>query len=372
MPEVAIVGAGPVGVLLAILLADRGIEAAVFEARSGESSHSRAIGIHPPALAVLERAGVAQRLIADGVTIENGSAFCEGEKLGSLSFRIAGASHPFILAVPQQRTQAALDSALLQRSPDAVRRGCRVRRLSHAGGSLLVHHEGGTDSARLVVGADGARSVVRRDAHARVRKRLYADSYLMGDFADDSRFGREAVLFLEPEGVVESFPLPGRTRRWVAHWNGCARPLTADALAAEVASRTGETIDPGTVSMLSGFSPRRALAHRMAGPGVLLIGDAAHEVSPIGGQGMNLGWLDAAAIVEPITRFLATDDDAQLREAVERRRRAAGRAATLAEINMALGRPRSGRSLVARNALVRGATRVGAHVAIARAFSMQW
>src|SRR5699024_2021681 len=133
----------------------------------------------------------------------------------------------------------------------------------------------------------------------------YPDTYLMGDVAD-SGTRRGARIHLEPGGVIEAFPLPGAMRRWVAH-TGTARlgtgrfgksrsARTPEELAAIVRRRTGERIDPATNTMISAFGVRRRTAERMVDGRVVLIGDAAHEVSPIGGQGMTLGWLDALAL----------------------------------------------------------------------------
>ncbi|MFD1213467.1 FAD-dependent oxidoreductase, partial [Arthrobacter sp. GCM10027362] len=64
MHDVVIVGGGPVGLFLAILLAREGLDTAVLERRQARSPHSRAIGIHPPALEALDDAGAAAGLLA--------------------------------------------------------------------------------------------------------------------------------------------------------------------------------------------------------------------------------------------------------------------------------------------------------------------
>src|SRR4051794_8518135 len=82
MPDVVIVGGGPVGLLLAILLAQRHVDLVVLEGRTEGSAHSRAIGIHPPAVRVLESAGVAREAIRRGVPITRGEVRCDGRVLG--------------------------------------------------------------------------------------------------------------------------------------------------------------------------------------------------------------------------------------------------------------------------------------------------
>ena len=140
-----------------------------------------------------------------------------------------------------------------------------------------------------------------------------------------------------------------------------------------VRERTGLDIDAGTNSMLSSFGVRTRLARRMVTGRVVMIGDAAHEVSPIGGQGMNLGWLDAAALAPIVTAAVRGQDVAGRLLTFERTRlRAAAKAARQAEINMALGRPLTDGLLAVRNRAIGGVAAVPAvNSLIARRFTMQ-
>jgi 2-polyprenyl-6-methoxyphenol hydroxylase-like FAD-dependent oxidoreductase len=104
-----------------------------------------------------------------------------------------------------------------------------------------------------------------------------------------------------------------------------------------------------------------------------LIGDAAHEISPIGGQGMNLGWLDAQALLPAILAAVRGGPSAEaLRRFDSTRRRAAAAAARQAEVNMALGRPLPAGLLRPRNAAIAGVAAIPAvNALVARRFTMQ-
>jgi 2-polyprenyl-6-methoxyphenol hydroxylase-like FAD-dependent oxidoreductase len=385
VPEVLIIGGGPVGLVMAALLLQGGLRVRVLEQRAAPDPHSRAIGIHPPALDVLARIGIAQELVTEGVPIRRGIAVGGGRQLAEMSFDGVSEGFPFVLALPQGRTEAALEQRVRTLDPGALHRGVRLTGLHDDGAQVTVTGSSPTGPARysaaLVIAADGVRSPVRTLQGTAVKAKDYPDSYLMGDFADGTRLRSDAALFLAPEGIVESFPLPGALRRWVLRINrsetaGTAAPHAApDArwLAERVRERTGIEVDAGSNSMLSSFGVRSRLARRMVTGRTVLIGDAAHEISPIGGQGMNLGWLDAVALAPIVLAAVrGADTGAQLQRFERDRMTAAVRATRQAEINMALGRPLAGTLLSLRNNAISAAAAVPAlNSFVARRFTMQ-
>jgi 2-polyprenyl-6-methoxyphenol hydroxylase-like FAD-dependent oxidoreductase len=393
--DVLIVGAGAVGLALAARLLDAGLDVVLWERRPAPTGLSRAIGIHAPALDVLAEAGVAQQVVDEAVLVRRGIARTRERVLGVVPFDGVSPRFPFVATLPQARTEEILHARVEALSPGSVRRGTTLLSLVEerdgvrvtgvfdkpgaAGAGGAPSTGTGTppsaveETARFVVAADGSRSTVRDLLGITAPVRSYPDTYVMADLLDTTGAGSDAVIHLERDGVVESFPLPGGLRRWVVRTDARVVDPTPEQLAAVVEHRTGVTVDPSTCRMISSFAVRRRLADRTVQGRTILLGDAAHEISPIGGQGMNLGWLDAgrlAQVLIPAARTGAVPSEALARFDAARRRRARW-AARQAEANMALGRPTSGTAASVRDALLTGALRSPARGALASVYAMR-
>ncbi len=172
---------------------------------------------------------------------------------------------------------------------------CRVR------DRLAARDE--TVMARLLVGCDGVDSTVRQCLGCRIERKRYPQVFAMGEAPDETAWGDDAHLFFTRYGSVESFPLPDRWRRWVV--------LRADdgasddaVIVKQVQRIAGIALACQHVQRVSAFQPLRQLATPFYKGRVVLCGDAAHVMSPIGGQGMNTGFADAALLARILSAIL--------------------------------------------------------------------
>ena len=343
MPDVIVIGAGPVGLLIAGDLTGRGVDVQLLEQRAAPGPGTRAVGIHSPVLAALEARGVTERLLARAVRVTRGEARAAGRTLGVVRFDRMRARFPFVATLPQ----AATEEVLAADAPPVVR-PARVRAVMPHRDRVVVRAELDGRAVELgapiVVVAAGAagRGLVYRGAPT-----PYRDRYVMSDTPPDAATaaaaGATAVVHLDRQGVLESFPLPGDARRFVAWDAPDADPDAAARLSRlrQALDARGEHAAAAGVTEAVGFGVRRFVAPQLRRGALFVVGDAAHEVSPIGGQGMNLGLLDAAGLAPLVAEWARTGREP--RDALARweaaRVRSARRAAALAALNTALGRP---------------------------------
>ena len=359
MDDILIVGAGPVGLAMGCFLAQAGRRVRVFEAQEGEGAHFRAIGIHPPALEVLAQIGVAQELVECGMPIERARVYEEGRLLGALTFESCPGPYRFVLTVPQPATERVLRARLEELAPGSLRTGSRVTGVRAGPDRVTLQLADGREvSGGFVVGADGRRSTVREAVGVGYTGGAHDHHYVMADMEEaqsggpapfgGQRLGTDAAIILSRAGVVEAFPLPGGRRRWVARTPGRVTEDVLPELQRAVAQRSGVRL-AGEVVACSAFTAESRQARRMLGDWWALVGDAAHVVSPIGGQGMNLGLLGVPAVGKALLAGALPGGAGRLR----RRAAAASRRALL---NMALGSagfPPLLRSLAVRSVLSR-------------------
>ncbi|WP_248239595.1 FAD-dependent oxidoreductase [Microbacterium kunmingense] len=355
MPEVVVVGAGPVGLLAAAELRRHGIDVAVLERRPVAGPGSRAIGLHSPSLSALEPGGYTDRLLAEALRVDRGEARSGGRVLGVVRFDRLSRRFPFVATLPQAVTERVLTDAAPR-----VERGVTVRGVSAERGGVRIdveRGEGGAGEVRagvvIVASGAGARDLVFRPGAVAVHE--YPDRYLMADAPGEGR--AVAEVHLDRGGVLESFPMPGGVRRFVA-WDPSPGDDDPAARAARLRAAVVERVGPAAgaaIGSASSFGVRRAVAPRLRRGRIVVIGDAAHEVSPIGGQGMNLGLLDAATLAPLVAAWVRGGEapDAELGRWERRRVASARRAALLASLNTGLGRPLGAAGDAARRAALR-------------------
>jgi bifunctional hydroxylase/dehydrase len=293
--DVIVVGAGPVGLMLAAELRLAGVEVVVLERLPEPSGYSRGFVVHARTREVLDQRGILDRF-AD-VPVLPGWHF--GALPVQLDLERLDGAHAGMMLVPQARTEQVL-AEWAEGLGAAVRRGHEAVDLLQTPDRVEVQVRGPGGASRLragyVVGCDGSRSLVRRAAGFDFPSEGSAADVLMADVEGLELQPRPFTW--TPAGLFAVVPLGAGLLRLVVHEQGSriaeeAAPPAFEELRAAFARVTGLDVAGARTRWLTRFGDRSGQVTRYRAGRVLLAGDAAHVHWPGGGQGLNLGVQDA-------------------------------------------------------------------------------
>jgi 2-polyprenyl-6-methoxyphenol hydroxylase-like FAD-dependent oxidoreductase len=341
--EILVAGAGPVGMLAALCAVRAGFSVTILEKNTIRPKTSRAIGITPPSLEILSQFGLDKSILSAGVPVRYAEVYGGKRFLGSVDFKNLKTQYPFVCSIPQHRTENILDDAVKREKNIRIKYGYEVLSCSYDESEVIVEVTANDKrysvNGQYLIACDGSKSVVRSSLGIAYGGAPYKETFLMGDFEDTTGWKSSARIFFTSHGSVESFPLPGGFRRYVLRTPEFIREYAGDYLEREIPQRCGVDVRSAAKVWESGFGVQRFIAKTFSQGMVFLCGDAAHTISPIGGQNMNLGFADAELAVWMISRL---NENSSVPEKIHReytriRKKAAVAAARRSEILMKLG-----------------------------------
>lgn len=337
--DVVIIGGGLVGASLAAALKNSGLALALVEAGSApaieddsgstENWDSRIYAISPGSRTFLEQSGAWQRLDPRRVApVEEMRVF--GDSDAELKFSAYQMGVPELACIVENRhLQAALWQGLQSQDNLDFIHPARCAALALGDDAARLTLEDGREfGAKLIVGADGRDSWVRNQAGISAAPVDYQHHGVVANFSCELPHRGIAHQWFAPDGILALLPLPGNRLSMV--WSVTPEKsaeltsLTDEALCAQVAAASQHTL--GKLQILTpaaAFPLRLLVLPHISAKRVALIGDAAHNMHPLAGQGVNTGFRDARQLAELLIDRGGCMDcgDAQLLRRYDRKRR---------------------------------------------------
>lgn len=290
--KVLIVGAGPTGLTLAVELARHGIIADIVDKRDSASGFSRAVGILPKSLQLLEKAGVTKRLIEEGMAVREVNLFNETGKIAQIDLKpkTVKFGYDFILGLAQDRTENILRD-IFESNGGKVQYSCSFESLKVGKKGALVKLSDGSRHYDYVIGADGVASNVRTQMDIEFVGYDLPEVWSIAD-VDSKQWPYRKIFganLLSNGQMVVVVPIEEYRYRVISNTPDALKSLI-EPLKIDNIHRQGQFY----------ISIRQAKTYRKEC--VFLAGDAAHCHSPVGGRGMNVGIADACDLAEKLAK----------------------------------------------------------------------
>jgi 2-polyprenyl-6-methoxyphenol hydroxylase-like FAD-dependent oxidoreductase len=295
MLDALIVGAGPTGLTLACELIKRGLSVRLVEQLATPIDQSRALAIHSRTLEVFEKMGILDRFLREGKQVTQGNIYYNRKRVGGFNFSHLIAPHPYVLCIPQPKTEEIL-THYFEELGGTIERSVTLKSVSQT--QAVLAHANQTEelvSARWIFGCDGAHSSVRRCLNLPFKGAKFSEGFGLADVEMQSPLDSDQVhAFFLPNTGGALLPLPEKNwvRIIVLNLNQ-NQPLTLPFLQTLFNALSPTPIKLKQISWMSVFFVQRRIVPRMRSENIFLLGDAAHIHSPFGAQGLNTSVQDA-------------------------------------------------------------------------------
>ncbi|MFN0040377.1 MAG: FAD-dependent monooxygenase [Burkholderiales bacterium] len=319
--DIGIVGGGPVGAALALAAARSGCKVALVEPGVARPMpvngfDTRVYSLGQRSRQLLEECGVWDELAQERTTPVHDMRVVGDDEASRLAFSAYRSEvRELAVIVEESNLRQALARALDAQTTRVTRQSAQFQSVSWAktGRATCLLSDGTSLDARLLVAADGADSTLRAAAGLVPEVRDYAQTGVVANFRISLPHRNTAYQWFREDGVLAMLPLPGMHMSMV--WSTGREQaqtllsLDAESLAARVQQACTGTLGKLTgLGAATGFPLRWMRVRRLIAPRLALVGDAAHLVHPLAGQGLNLGFGDVGCLARILAQRGMEDD----------------------------------------------------------------
>jgi 2-polyprenyl-6-methoxyphenol hydroxylase-like FAD-dependent oxidoreductase len=303
--KILIVGAGPVGLTMACLLADYGISFRIIDKRKKRNIHSGALIIQNRTLELLEPLGLSEKLMNAGMKAKMIQTYLNGNTGPALNldlFAPKASKYPFLLLTEQCETEKILEHYLSAKGIKIERNVCLSGIIQKESVVEVTFDNTGVSSPpaifNYVIGADGYNSAVRNILNIPFVGKTYELSLFVYDGGIDTKSLQEDTIhFAFSRKAVSGF-FPLKNKRWRIDGSFPELSSGKEEINFKHVNDTFRVYSKMAVNLerkewFSVFKTQQRYAKSFQEGNFFLIGDAAHIHSPIGAQGMNTGMQDA-------------------------------------------------------------------------------
>ncbi|GAA0591788.1 NAD-binding protein [Kribbella sandramycini] len=298
---IAVVGAGPIGLVTALGLAHYGVPVVLFEEDDQLSLDTKAGTILTRTLEVLHRYGAIDDVLRAALRIDEIGELDRATNTSTLSVRTGDLTEdtqfPFVVNIPQHELEPVLRGALDRKAPGVLRMGHRLTGFTQADDHVELSFGERTVKARYLLACDGGRSQVRETLGISVEGHTLEERYMLVDLkvdldVDNPRDYPYLAYFGDPEEWMILVRQPHCWRFLYPLPAGRPEP-DAEELAAK-AQRFIGTVSGLQILGTNVYTVHHRIAKRWNDGRVFLMGDAAHLITPMWALGLNTGVLDAS------------------------------------------------------------------------------
>jgi 2-polyprenyl-6-methoxyphenol hydroxylase-like FAD-dependent oxidoreductase len=297
--HVIIIGAGPTGLTAGIELARRGVRVEIIDKKELGSTLSRAVGINPCSLKILEASGVTEKLLAQGIPYYAAHIYHADKPWVTLKLTDASPmqyGYNFMLGLPQDETETILREAFIKLD-GVIHYNTELKHITQEDNAVsITTNQGGKLKGDYLIGADGAHSMTRQCINIPSKHIELPETWSIADIdAHDKTIKNSVSLYLLKHGRMAFIAPIGEHRfRLISNTKRVIDTIPVDLNISNIRREGNFKV---TIAQVKSYQKGR----------VFLAGDAAHTHSPAGGRGMNLGIADAADLAEKLLQNKEVD-----------------------------------------------------------------